>query len=81
MMVVRVEIWPGGDPRLMYEIGLMTIVNTTPGAVGEATYEVMVDVEPPSFEVKHVRADGAWALVKKALQRRPGAGKRRKRER
>lgn len=69
MVVVRIEIWPHGDARLVQQIGMMTISNITPN-VGEAetTYEVRIDGKP-GFDVKHFRKNGIWRLVKLALKK------------
>lgn len=68
MLVVHVEVWPGGDPRRKQHIGTMTLVNET-SLSEHSGYEVHLDGEPLGKLVYHWRRDGAWKLVSLALNR------------
>lgn len=71
MLVVHVELWPGGNPRLKQHIGTMTLVNETPDQPIDALYSVHVDGEPlRGRRLPHNRGDGAWKLVYRALRRK-----------
>lgn len=65
MIVVRVELWPGGDPRPLRQIAILGIVNVGPAAGGRHAYEVRSDGR--ITRLSHDRADGALALVARAI--------------
>lgn len=74
MLVVTVELWPGGDITRRRPLRTMTIANVTPGQAqrrdGTALYRVVVDGRPlPGRLVRHRRELGAWALIHRALGR------------
>jgi hypothetical protein len=65
VIVVRVEIWPFGDPRPLRQIALLGIVNVGPSGDGRHTYEA--HFEGRITRVSHKRADGALVLVARAI--------------
>ena len=67
MMVVTVEIWPGGSPRGKVHVGTITITNVTLLAA-VSDYDVWCDGSQLGTVRKHRRADGAWSLVRRALR-------------
>ncbi|PHQ64536.1 hypothetical protein DAH51_26190 [Sphingobium yanoikuyae] len=77
MMVVRIEIWPGGDEQAAFEIGRMDVANVgTVADVGAYAASVTQRATPtigvPSFVrsvtvASHPRGDGPWALVARVL--------------
>lgn len=71
MIVVRVELWPGGSPRNIQNLGVMTIVNETPhGEVvpENSLYTASVDGQPLGQPFLHERSKGYWTLTFKALR-------------
>jgi hypothetical protein len=65
MLVVRVEIWPGGDSRAQRQIEILTIVNVGPSGAGWHAYEARSD--GGVAHVRHRQIDGALALVARAI--------------
>lgn len=75
MLVVKVEIWPGGSKEDAYEVGRLSAGNIT--AYGEVcSYEIRLFDEgglvggrqAADFQVDgHHRSDGCWSLVHKTL--------------
>jgi hypothetical protein len=71
MLVVRVELWPGGDLRLVHELGRVGIANAS-GLARVSDY-VCVAVDDlggagESLVVRnHDRAAGFWPLLARAL--------------
>lgn len=65
MIVVRVELWPGGDPRPLRQIAILGIVNVGPEGDGRHIYEARADGRVA--RLSHVRSDGALALVARAI--------------
>ncbi len=67
MLVVTVEVWPGGDVLRRHVIGTMNLANVS--ELDEVSnYEGCLD-GAHSFTVRrHRRSDGAWSLVRKALK-------------
>jgi hypothetical protein len=65
MIVVRVELWPHGDPRPLRQIALLGIVNVGRDGDGRHTYEARF--EGRITRLSHDRADGALALVARAI--------------
>lgn len=66
MMVVTVEVWPGGRVLHRRVIGTLNIGNVSQLA-DVSDYKCVLDGSK-EFKVKgHRRSDGAWALVRKAL--------------
>jgi hypothetical protein len=78
MLVLRLEIWPGGSRDLRRTIGEVRIANVTdlaPVSDYELTFTPHNDAGQPLVskhrhaEVRgHERSDGAWSLVGKALR-------------
>lgn len=76
-MVVRIEIWPGGDEQAAFEIGRMDVANVgTVADVGVYSASLSQRATPvlgvPSFVrsvmvPSHPRRDGPWALVARVL--------------
>lgn len=67
---VKLEIVPFGDETKIREIGRLDIFNK--GQIGHAHKYGVIDLgeEPGLFsdEVIHYRPDGAWELVKSAIE-------------
>lgn len=73
MLVVKVEVWPGGDPDRAVEISRVGIANVS-GMVPVSDYEMtaLVDRDADEQVVKaeinsHERSLGWAALVKRAM--------------
>lgn len=71
MLVVRVEIWPGGDPERAEEIGRMGLANVS--NLAETSSYVFTsltdrDVEAEGIIRNHVRSAGFWRLVERAAR-------------
>lgn len=71
MLVVKLEVWPGGDESRAEEIARATLTNITgPGAV--ADYQMSIKgPKPQYFEgiVRgHCRRRGPWRLLQLALE-------------
>lgn len=69
MLVVKLELWPGGDEAKKRVIGSATIANVG-GDDRHGTYQATVVTDGISFETRvedHPREDGAWALVARVL--------------
>lgn len=71
---VKLEIVPHGDEEAVYEIGRLDIFNMGHIDIGICEYGV-IEVAPERGEaglhrhtLYHPRKDGAWALVKKAIE-------------
>lgn len=70
MLRVRLEIVPGGDERRVREIGKLEICNVSELAdVSNYCFQIWTDgrCQTTSIVSNHVRSDGAWALVRKAI--------------
>jgi hypothetical protein len=65
VIVVRVELWPGGDPRPLRQIAILGIVNVGLEPEGRHAYEARYDGR--ITRLSHDRADGALALVARAI--------------
>lgn len=65
MLVVRVEIWPGGDSRAQRQIEALTIVNVGSAEPGWHAYETRHDGR--LAQVRHRQGDGALVLVARAI--------------
>lgn len=65
MMVVTVEVWPGGSPRGKQFVDAMTFVNLTQLAE-DSRYEVWREGTMLGH-VYHRRSDGGLELVRKGL--------------
>jgi hypothetical protein len=65
VIVVRVELWPFGDPRPLRQIAILGIVNVGPDGDGRHSYEVRF--EGRVTRLSHDRADGVLALVARAI--------------
>ncbi len=73
MMVVRIEVWPGGDGSRAKEIGRIEIRNVS-GLADVSDYDVKTSGEGIDLWTRgkvrsHVRADGWLALLRKAVFR------------
>jgi len=69
VLVVKLEIWPGGDETTRKEIGRMHVSNQSELAE-VSDYEAMVSLNGKRQRTKvrgHVRAHGAWELVWRVL--------------
>jgi hypothetical protein len=68
MLVVKVELWPGGDPRRARELGRAGIANVSD--LAEVSDYVAVlrdrDREQTVYVGSHQRADGFWPLIGRA---------------
>lgn len=65
MLVIRIELWPGGDARRLRSIELLTIVNV--GWLDDERCRYEVRLGEDLARVKHRRSDGAVALTARAL--------------
>lgn len=69
MLVIHVEIWPGGDSRRKRNIGTMTIANMT-NLSDHSGYDAYIDGEKVNTKlIYHWREDGAWKLIQLVLNR------------
>ncbi|EKU73163.1 hypothetical protein SAMN05518668_10164 [Sphingobium sp. YR657] len=77
MMIVKIEVWPGGVETAPREIGRMVIANLS-NLAEISDYSVHIEqTETPRLHVPaidtrvtvktHPRRDGPWALVRRAL--------------
>ena len=79
MMVVSIEIWPGGDKSYGFEIGRMEVSNISNLAEVSDYHAHIVQRGASSLNVSamdktvlvqgHPRRNGAWALVRRVLDR------------
>ncbi len=74
VMVMTVEIWPGGDVHQRQIIGSMEVINVTKGAIeredGSASYRAWIDGEQiKGRPIQHDRNDGPWQLIANVLRR------------
>jgi hypothetical protein len=65
MIVVRIEIWPGGDSRGLREIDRLTIVNVGPDRKCWFVYEARHQADVA--RLRHRRQQGVDALLTKAF--------------
>lgn len=82
MMVVSVQIWPGGDESFRFEIGRMEVSNMSNLAEISDYHAHVVQQSAPRLDVDaidrivwakgHPRREGAWALVKRVLDHLDG---------
>ena len=76
MLVLKLELWPGGDRAKARDLGTLEIGNVG-GDVDEGEYRCLLKepVEPGELALAGCeirgwrRANGAWALVTEALVR------------
>jgi hypothetical protein len=66
VIVVRVELWPGGDPRPLRQIAILGIVNL--GSEGSGRYAYEARAEGRISKLSHLRSDGALILVARAIE-------------
>jgi|GEM_PF-925310 hypothetical protein len=66
MIVVRVELWPGGDPRPLKQIAILGIVNV--GSAGDGRHAYEARFEGRIAHLSHRRGDGALGLVARAIE-------------
>lgn len=72
MLVVKVELWPGGDSAQCRELGRVAIGNLS-GLSAISDYAVVIwdsDGERTAVVRGHERAKGFWPLVSRALSPR-----------
>lgn len=55
MLVVKLEVWPGGDQSRAYKVGEAYIVNDMTGTPEKGNYDVSL-----SHSGKHVQREGIW---------------------
>jgi hypothetical protein len=75
MLVVKVEIWPGGSKEDRREIGRLSAANISDCAdissyeIRLSNWQALVDGTPTvEFQLGgHLRSDGFWPLIHKAL--------------
>lgn len=78
MLVVRVEIWPGGDYRKAKTIASMTAGNTTSVLIDDCDYDIYMHEaaylpcgtpeHEERFEIKeHPRKQSVWVLIAEAI--------------
>ncbi|WP_334181707.1 hypothetical protein [Novosphingobium sp.] len=77
MLIVKVEVWPGGEENEAFEIGRMEIANITASGhvcdysariTQEEEILLMVPALDKAISVKaHSRRAGPWKLVKRVL--------------
>lgn len=69
MVVVKVELWPGGYESNAREIGRMTITNRGDGTAERGNYDVKVKRSGRTGEVLSYarKRDSVWILVARAL--------------
>lgn len=75
MLVIKIELWPGGDARRATSLGYASIVNDTFGTLAEGNYRIAIsqrDGKRPwkegwvkGFPRKRL---GAWDLLYRALR-------------
>jgi hypothetical protein len=66
MLVVKVEIWPGGDESQAYQVGAMEIGNIS-GLAPVSDYEVRLKGVAMAHVRGHERDRGAWELIRRAI--------------
>lgn len=78
MMIVKIEVWPGGVEAGSHEIGRMVIANLS-NLAEISDYNVHIEqaetlrLHVPAIDTRvtvksHPRRDGPWALVRRALE-------------
>lgn len=70
MLVVKLEMHPGGNPDRAKEIGKVEIVSVSEHAdVSDYAYEISADDSAiaTGLVTSHPRSSGAWLLVARAL--------------
>jgi hypothetical protein len=75
MLVVKFEIWPGGNKNASREIGQLEISNISQHIIeigSKSDYVCALDMPAASrftfFVRDHVRSDGLWVLAKRAIE-------------
>ena len=78
MLVVRAEIWPGGDADAGYQVGEIKVANESDLAELSNYSAEVTQMAAPSHGVTgiatrvqvndHYRRDGAWALILRVLE-------------
>ena len=61
MLVVKLEVWPGGDATRAYKVGEAHIVNDMTGTAERGNYDVAL-----LHRGKHVQREGVWRRGKVA---------------
>lgn len=83
MLVVTVEVWPGGNLARRTVVGRMELANVSQlaavsdyeGHVTDYGAHRVTSAQRVDIRVEgHVRADGVWELVEKALRARSNGG-------
>lgn len=87
MMVVKIEVWPGGDESRAREIERLFVANISALAdTSDYVYEFVQPGQPRTaatldqpdgLVTDHVRSDGAWELTRRVLQHAWGQGCKR----
>lgn len=65
MLIVGVEIWPGGDPRAPRQVALLSVTNVGQFADGWHLYEARH--AGSTANLRHRRSDGPLVLVARAI--------------
>jgi hypothetical protein len=65
MLIVRVEIWPGGDPRALRQVALLSVTNVGQFADGWHLYEARH--AGSTANLRHRQSDGPLVLVARAI--------------
>ena len=55
MLIVKLEVWPGGDKSRAYPVGEAHIINDLTGTPSHGNYDVQL-----MHSGKHVRREGIW---------------------
>ena len=68
MIMIRVEIWPGGSEKRKELIGEMKIINTTDHPIRPMYGNYKVELDGAKAKVKHHdRRDNVWHLIRKSI--------------
>lgn len=68
MIVVKIEMWPGGDPKKAKQIGAVRIDNDGTAGRGLGNYNVMTQDGLSGRVERHDRKKSVYALVLSALR-------------
>ena len=89
MLIVKVELWPGGVEEAAEVIDIMQIINDGTGSYGQGNYDVRIIKRDSSNTWKSGRVEGfprarfntSWDLVYRALNSMIGYRNEKKRSR
>lgn len=74
MMVVKLEMWPKGDPQAAYSLGLASFTLRGLNEAGERTYRVLLHKMPRFGGPDHLKdPEGAVRTVLEAAEGQPRA--------